>query len=120
MGLKHYRTSFQISGSRTIEGILLPTLPRSFPINLGNLEKTSKVLILFLPLWHRKVLPVRAVLRLIARQPGEEFTSSARSQQSLPRQRFLLTMIFIVIWLLSPSLWYCVFTAFEVSLFFNL
>lgn len=40
MGLKHYRTSFQISGSRNIEGIL-PTLPRSFPINLGNLEKTS-------------------------------------------------------------------------------
>lgn len=41
MGLKHYRTSFQISGSRNIEGILLPALPLSFPINLGNLEKTS-------------------------------------------------------------------------------
>lgn len=41
MGLKHYRTSFQISGSRNIAGILLPALPLSFPINLGNLEKTS-------------------------------------------------------------------------------
>lgn len=55
------------------------------------------------------------LLRLVAMQPGEEFTSFVTSQQSNERQYFPLIMYFL--FFVNSCFWYCVFTSLGEFLF---